>query len=74
MNMLEVIVAGAGWGAPDQPAPPLQCPFCGSDPSGARRVAGRFLVGCEADHCHVNPQVSGHSLEQAWTRWNKRGA
>ncbi|HWU55554.1 MAG TPA: hypothetical protein VN175_08635, partial [Rhizomicrobium sp.] len=51
---------------------PLACPFCGSDPPLAAQRHGRFLVGCESDDCHVNPQVSGQCLSEAWARWNKR--
>ena len=77
MNMLEVIVAGAQCAAPGKPAsaaPLLKCPFCGRDPRMAREIAGHFLVGCADDACHVNPQVSGQSPQQAWKRWNWRQA
>jgi hypothetical protein len=50
----------------------LPCPFCGTDPPLAAQIAGRFIVGCESDDCHVNPQVSGQSLGEAWARWNYR--
>jgi hypothetical protein len=50
------------------------CPFCGADPPLAAQIAGRFHVGCDRDDCHVNPQVSGQSLSDAWARWNKRQA
>ena len=70
MNMLEVIVKGAERAA--LRGPPLSCPFCGSDPPLATQLHGRFIVGCESDDCHVNPQVSGQSLGEAWARWNKR--
>jgi len=79
MNMLEVIARGAA--GPPSPidrkaarhsSPPLACPFCGSDPPLAAEIAGRFIVGCESDDCHVNPQVSGPNLGEAWARWNKR--
>ncbi len=53
-------------------APTAPCPFCGSEPPLATRRHGRFLVGCESDDCHVNPQVSGASLNEAWARWNRR--
>jgi len=56
-------------------APPVACapcPFCGNDPPLAAQLHGRFIVGCESDDCHVNPQVSGQSLSEAWARWNKR--
>ena len=77
MNMLEVMVEGAGRAArhnPPRPAlsAPLTCPFCGSDPPLAAEIAGRFIVGCESDDCHVNPQVSGPNISEAWARWNKR--
>src|SRR5690348_4887474 len=52
--------------------PTAPCPFCGSDPPLAAEIAGRFIVGCESDDCHVNPQVSGPNLGEAWARWNKR--
>jgi len=52
--------------------PPAPCPFCGNDPPLAAQLHGRFIVGCESDDCHVNPQVSGQSLSEAWARWNKR--
>ena len=78
MNMLEVIVEGAPSPAGDKaarhrsPQLPLACPFCGSDPPLAAEIAGRFIVGCESDDCHVNPQVSGSNPGEAWTRRNKR--
>jgi len=52
--------------------PTAPCPFCGNDPPLAAQLHGRFIVGCESDDCHVNPQVSGQSLSEAWARWNKR--
>ena len=79
MNMLEVIVNGAETPARHDPPPAVPhfagtapCPFCGSDPPLATQLHGRFIVGCESDDCHVNPQVSGQSLGEAWARWNKR--
>jgi len=78
MNLLEVIVKGAGQAARHDPPSrtphdiPLACPFCGADPPVAAGIAGRFIVGCESDACHVNPQVSGASLGEAWARWNRR--
>jgi hypothetical protein len=74
MNMLEIIVRGADGAARRDPPPaiPLSCPFCGTEPPLAAQIAGRFIVGCESDDCHVNPQVSGQSLGEAWARWNKR--
>jgi hypothetical protein len=74
MNMLEVIVRGADRAARHEPPRniPLACPFCGSDPPLAAQLHGRFIVGCESDDCHVNPQVSGQSLSEAWARWNTR--
>jgi len=74
MNMLEVIVAGAAEAARRDPRPivALTCPFCGSDPPLASQIAGRFIVGCDSDDCHANPQVSGQSVSEAWTKWNSR--
>jgi len=74
MNMLEVIVAGAAEAARHErpPAIPLTCPFCGSDPPLASQIAGRFIVGCDSDDCPANPQVSGQSVSEAWTKWNSR--
>jgi hypothetical protein len=93
MNMLEVIVSGAGQAArhgtppaaSQQPADPpgpspkraartAPCPFCGSDPPLAAQIAGRYVVGCESEDCAANPQVSGASPGEAWTRWNSRAA
>jgi len=50
----------------------LPCPFCGTDPPLAARIAGRFVVGCEDEDCAANPQVSGASVSDAWNNWNKR--
>ena len=74
MNMLEVIVKGAEEAAPrERPlAIPLTCPFCGTDPPLAAQIAGRFIVGCDSDDCHANPQVSGQSVAEAWAKWNSR--
>lgn len=51
---------------------PRACPWCGSDPGLARKVNSIFLVGCDADECAANPQVSGKTLEEAWAKWNGR--
>jgi len=51
---------------------PLTCPFCGTDPPLAAQIAGRFIVGCDSDDCHANPQVSGQSVAEAWAKWNSR--
>jgi hypothetical protein len=74
MDMVEVIVKGAETAArPDLPRDHAKsCPFCGSDPPLAAQLHGRFIVGCESDDCHVNPQVSGTSPGEAWARWNRR--
>jgi hypothetical protein len=64
MNMWQVIVRGAGAPGPAAPTA-LTCPFCGADPPLGVRRAGRFLVGCEAEDCPANPQVSGATLEEA---------
>jgi hypothetical protein len=79
MDMWQVIVRGTG-GAQRSPDPSTTvasttirpCPFCGADPPLAVRRAGRFLVGCEAEGCPANPQVSGATLEEAWAGWNRR--
>jgi hypothetical protein len=74
MNMFEVIVNGAAEAARHETPPcvPLACPFCGSDPPLAAQIAGRFIVGCDSDDCHANPQVCGQSVGEAWTKWNSR--
>ena len=74
MNMWQVIARGAQSAEGPAAAPPiiLACPFCGTDPPLAVRRAGRFLVGCEAEDCPANPQVSGATLEEAWAAWNRR--
>lgn len=72
--MWQVIARGAE-GAPRPVTPSstaLACPFCGADPPLAVRRAGRFLVGCEAEDCPANPQVSAPTLEDAWAGWNRR--
>lgn len=61
-------------GLPVLPAP---CPFCGEDPPLAAMKLGpveftNYVVGCESDDCHANPQVSGKTVAEAWARWNKR--
>lgn len=51
----------------------MPCPFCGIPPQSlARRVNAIFLVGCDEDECHVNPQCAGQTPEEAWARWNTR--
>ncbi len=69
MNMWQVIAQGAE-GARRPTVQP--CPFCGADPPLTVRRAGRFLVGCEAEECPANPQVSAATLEDAWAGWNRR--
>jgi hypothetical protein len=69
MNMLQVIQRGADTA---RRARDLPCPFCGTDPPLAARIAGRFVVGCESDDCHANPQVAAETLDDAWVRWNSR--
>jgi hypothetical protein len=68
MNMLQVIQRGDDASR----LRCLPCPFCGSDPPLATRIAGQFVVGCESDDCAAHPQVAAASLDDAWDRWNKR--
>ena len=71
--MWQVIAQGAQGCAEGVRRPVTQpCPFCGADPPLAVRRAGRFLVGCEAEDCPANPQVSAPTLEEAWAEWNRR--
>jgi hypothetical protein len=83
MNMWQVIAQGAQECAEGARRPPgsstttastttQACPFCGADPPLAVQRAGRFLVGCEAEDCPANPQVSAATLEDAWAGWNRR--
>lgn len=55
-----------------KPVVPLCCPFCGTDPQNASQIAGFFIVGCDADECLANPQVSDRDLTTAWKKWNRR--
>jgi len=50
----------------------LPCPFCGADPPLAVKIAGRFIVGCDGEDCAAHPQVAADTLNEAWTRWNRR--
>ena len=70
MNMLQAIQRGGDDAA--RRMRHLPCPFCGSDPPLAARIAGRFVVGCENEDCAVAPQTAAASLEDAWQRWNRR--
>lgn len=74
MDMVEVIVKGAEQAARHGSSQDhaKSCPFCGHDPPLAAKLHGRFIVGCESDDCHVNPQVSGANAGEAWARWNRR--
>jgi hypothetical protein len=74
MNMWQVIAQGAKGARrlPVSSTTTRPCPFCGADPPLAVRRAGRFLVGCEAEDCPANPQVSAATLEDAWASWNRR--
>lgn len=53
-------------------APDRCCPFCGSEPPLAAKIAGKFIVGCESEDCAANPQVSGLTIDEAWLKWNGR--
>lgn len=51
----------------------LPCPFCGADaPLASMALNGRYGVGCENDDCDAQPYVSGATLSEAWSRWNRR--
>lgn len=56
---------------------PLPCPFCGEDPPLAAEKIGpssfrNFIVGCENEDCPAEPKVSGHTVAEAWKKWNTR--
>jgi hypothetical protein len=67
LTMLDAIKAGVI----KRPIPAV-CPWCGENPPLASLIAGRFIVGCENEDCHAQPQVSGNTPEQAWKHWNAR--
>jgi hypothetical protein len=69
MNMWQVIARGA---ASSTGRLARSCPFCGANPPLATRRAGRFLVGCGAEDCAIQPQVAADSLDAAWAAWNRR--
>lgn len=51
------------------------CPFCDSVPTMQPWHGGgqyKRMIACEADYCHVNPQVTGETPREAAERWNKR--
>jgi hypothetical protein len=60
MNMLQVIQRGAAETARRERN--LPCPFCGEDPPLAARIAGRFVVGCQATTVPPIPR----SRPKAW--------
>lgn len=77
MNMFQTIQAGAEATIAAERAQKRQacaCPFCGEDPPLAKKVAARFIVGCENDDCPAQPQVSSATLADAWALWNRRAA
>lgn len=51
------------------------CPFCGDEPTiqpwhgGGRN---KKMISCDNLGCHVAPQVTGESLDEAVRRWNYR--
>jgi hypothetical protein len=56
---------------------PKPCPWCGIDPPLAAQKMGpasfrNYMVGCENDECPAQPAVSGHTVSEAWDRWNMR--
>ena len=56
---------------------PKACPFCGEYPPLAAQKLGiptfyTFVVGCENEDCAAQPQVSGHTISEAWAKWNGR--
>jgi len=47
------------------------CPFCGDIPQcGPWHSA--FKGSCDHKKCHVNPYVSGDTLEETINKWNQR--
>jgi hypothetical protein len=70
MNMLQVIQNGAAETL--RQTRTLPCPFCGTPPPLAARIAGRFIVGCEHEDCAANPQVAAPTPAEAWAKWNNR--
>lgn len=74
MNMIRLIEEGAAETLRRERQIPRPCPWCGEDPPLASKPVGSkcFIVGCESDDCHVHPQVSGSTPEEAWAFWNAR--
>lgn len=68
LSMLDVIKLHAGKLGPA----PKPCPFCGTDPGLATQAMGRFMVGCDAEECPVQPQLWDMDLNRAWVTWNRR--
>lgn len=52
----------------------VPCPFCGENPPLATMKNGYYLVGCDNDDCHIQPQTGDTNLERAWAKWNRRVA
>lgn len=53
----------------------LLCPFCGKFPEAQRWHGGgprKTLIGCENEHCHASPSVTGSTARIAEERWNRR--
>lgn len=67
-SMLQTIQRGARY----MQVAHKKCPFCANDIGLPRRVNGIFLVGCEADDCPANPQVSGYTMAEAFAKWDAR--
>lgn len=58
-----------------KPHEALACPFCGVQPHIEKwhgGGAGKRVVSCYSETCHVNPMTSGGSRRVALKRWNLR--
>ena len=49
------------------------CPFCGHEPVAARlERTDLYVIYCDNDICHVQPQVTSTDLAAASKRWDTR--
>jgi hypothetical protein len=55
----------------EQP-PHKGCPWCGDVPASADFCLGFYTLGCDNENCLVQPRVSGHTLKDAFARWDAR--